>query len=134
MNLALGQRVGRWGKTFTEDEKDAIRTESKELLREAGVPDDEIKKIMQVEWDRYVRLDYIFWIAKGVTVGSARAEWDAIIQLANPGAPAAVEAFLAKAGELNDKRRKLLDLYRHFYEYGEHRDRLAWAHRDDNDE
>ena len=135
MNLALGQRMGRWGDAFTLDEQEAIRIESEQLMRDGGVSEEEIKQLRLVEWDRYVRLDYIFWICRGVTLlEEARADWDRIRKVASPGSPSEVEAYLVKNGALDEDRTKLLDLYRYYYEHGEHRDREAWRDRNKADE
>ena len=94
MHMAIVQRMGRWGTGFNEAEKDAIREESERLMRDAGVDEEEIRRVRAHEWDRYVYLDYVFWIGRDLDVTQFKADWDKLIEVRNPATPDQIEALL----------------------------------------
>ncbi|MPZ34848.1 MAG: hypothetical protein GEV13_28335 [Rhodospirillales bacterium] len=130
MHMTMAQRMGRWGPAFTAAEMEAIRQESEDLMREAGVDEADIASVKRREWDRYVHLDYVFWIFKNVKTGDARDDRDKVRNVQSPGTPDEVEALLTKLGAMTEERRERLEMYRHYLVHGKHRDPEAWATKD----
>ena len=129
MHMVLVQRMGRWGPAFTFEEMEEIRQESETLMRDAGVDEAEINRIRSEEWDRYVHLDYVFWIFTNVDVSAVRDDWNRIRDIRKPGTPDESEALLTKLGALTDERRKRLAMYRFYVQNGRHQDPTRWANR-----
>lgn len=127
MHMAIAQRMGRWGSPFTHAEMEAIRDESESLMRDAGVPESQISSIRATEWDRYVHLDYVFWIVDGVVI-RGRGDRD-LTDIRKPGTPDEVDSLLSKLDAMTEERKKRLDMYRHFVTHGRHLDPSAWANR-----
>jgi hypothetical protein len=132
MNMAVVQRMGRWGTAFTHEEMEAIREGTESLMRDAGLSADEIREVRSREWDRYVYLDYVFWALDKAAVHKNKPGYETLIKIELPGTPDEVEAFLRSVDDLSDERKVRIDYYRHYVRTGNHQDPAAWQKRQDD--
>jgi len=140
-SLSVVMRTGRMG-GFYFDEKERVRDASQKALESLGVPKKEQEEIFN-EWHSVNRFDYAhillgrYKIPKEVYGNNElTAEWERLRKtsfLSNPSSNI-VEAFLIKAGMMNDERRELLDDYRHYEKYGLHRRPSVWKKLHDHED
>lgn len=134
MHLVLGQRLGHWDGGFSEDEKATILRETEDLMKQAGLSDEEIKLVRVDAWDRSVHLDYVSWAIKHARASHRdplREEWSNLQQLAKPGTPDEVEAALKRHDKWTSEAEKVVDRYRYYVQYRRHLDPVAWADRNE---
>jgi hypothetical protein len=154
VSLELVQRSG-WLGGFEEGVKNSIRESAAKRLKEAGVTDDEIERIMYRTWYRYDFYTYATCILGRVTVpdfgrpppfneedpevaerasayiSRIRAEWKALRDRwpNEPATPDELAAFIEKTGDEDAERQRLLAAYRYYLEHRTHLDMALWENR-----
>jgi hypothetical protein len=154
VSLELVQRSG-WLGGFEEGVKNSIRESAAKTLKEAGVTDDEIERIMYRTWYRYDFYTYATCILGRVTVpdfgrplpfneqdpeaaerasayiSRIRAEWKALRDRwpNAPASPDELAAFIEKTGDDDGERQRLLAAYRYYLEHRTHLDMALWENR-----
>lgn len=125
LQLATVQRSGRWG-GFTAAEKEKHLEESMSLLRDAGIPDAEIRDLRYMPWDRFVLFDYVHAILGGSTIpdpydADTRAEWDAHQKIDNIASARTLRDYLLKYDAMTPDREELLKDLEYYEEHRRHR-------------
>jgi hypothetical protein len=139
-NLSLVMRGNRWG-GFSQDEKEEVRRLSLAALTQIGVPAPEQEE-MFLEWHSVVRYDHVYFLLGRHTVPKQvignvelHTEWGALRNVSFDRVPTAdtVDAFLRKAGMLDDERKELLEDYRFYEANRRHRRPEVWKALVDRD-
>jgi hypothetical protein len=127
---------------FSFDEKERVRDVSQKALDSLGVPKKEQEDIFS-EWHSVNRFDYAnillgrYKIPKEIFGNNElTAEWKKLRESGFAGNPSSsvVEAFLIKAGMMNDELRELLEDYRHYEKHGQHRRPEEWKKLHDRED
>jgi len=132
--LALVQRSGRMG-GFDDDEKDAFLKEATTLLKDAGHDEPEIAEMLEPNWHKFVRFDYVGGIL-GQTMVPRNAdlypEWKRLRNFGYEPSPEEVRALLERAGQFDGLRKQLFEEWCFYRERGYHRDPSIWRRREEN--
>lgn len=132
--LALVQRSGRMG-GFDDDEKAAFLNEATMLLRDAGHSDAEIEEMLEPNWHKFVRFDYVGGILGQSMVprdSELTPEWRRLYKFGYEPSPDEVRALLERAGKFDGLRRQLFEEWCFYRERGFHRDPSIWHRREEN--
>ncbi len=154
VSLELVQRSG-WLGGFEKDVKESIRESATKTLKETGVTDEEIDRILYRTWYRYDLHTYASYILGHSTIPGfghpapfnqqdpeeteranrymtrIHAEWKALRdRWPNKAAtPDELAAFIEKTGDDDAERQKLLAAYRYYLENVTHHDMGLWENR-----
>jgi hypothetical protein len=125
------QFAGRMG-GFSETEKMQFLRDSRRLLSDLGVNDDEIAET-ETLWHKIVEFDYSIWALGRSTAPEGLSdvlnpEWKALRSggIENIATPEKIRAFLTKAKILTPERAEILKDYEHYVMRRQHRREDTW--------
>jgi hypothetical protein len=139
MSLSLTNRLGRWGTTYTDEEKDAVRKNVISILNQLGVQEQKIQNLLS-ESHAWVDFDYTFAILGGNEIPqipsfdlreACVAERRALLArgIANPPTPEELRDYLSKNQMLSREREKFIEDYDYYRQHRKHRRPDAWLNR-----
>ncbi len=130
------QYAGRMG-GFTETEKIQFLGDTRRLLSDLGIKDDEIAKI-ESDWHKAIEFDYASWATGLSQVPKDLAEklhskWKGLRQggIEHRATPEEIRAFCTDADMLTPEREEILKDYEHYVTTRRHRREAVWQrHRE----
>ncbi|MDA0306887.1 MAG: hypothetical protein O3B76_11505 [Proteobacteria bacterium] len=128
------QFAGRMG-GFSEPEKMLFLRDTRRLLRDLGIDDDEVSET-EIDWNKAVEFDYAFW-ALGLNqlpddiTEDLKPRWDDLRKGGVVGRATSKEilAFFKKADILTPDRAQILEDYEHYEKTRQHRREDEWLRR-----
>lgn len=135
--LGLIKRSGRWG-GYSYEEKEEIKRKTIELLKKAGITEDEIAIIEEeCKWHLYVKFDYVHLILGGSTIPQKifqhrdrTKERKTLLNINDLPSPDKLRAFLDKCGVLT-KAEEFIQDYEYYIDNHKQRRPSIWNKRDE---
>jgi len=135
--LGLIKRSGRWG-GYSYEEKEEIKRKTIELLKKAGITEDEIAIIEEeCKWHLYVKFDYVHLILGGSTIPQKifqhrdrTKERKTLLNINDLPSPDKLRTFLDKCGVLT-KAEEFVQDYEYYIDNHKQRHPDMWNKRDE---
>lgn len=138
--LGLVKRTGRWG-GYSYDEKEEVKESTLKVLREIGVSEEEIEKVVsESKWHEFVEFDYALSILGGSRAWppdlpeDLRREWIEFRRkfgFNNIAKPEDLTEFLDKYGLLSDEAKELIKDYEYYIKHRKQRRPQVWSKREE---